>query len=72
MPFTQVKVLLYKQVEPKVLDNKTHFSDQWVTKNVVEHQLTRSEVKNNLQYQVPEVARAGEGFPQAKKSDIMV
>ena len=72
VPFTQVKALLYKQVEPKVLDYKTQFSDKWVTKNVVERQLTRSNVKNNLQYQVPEpeVARAGEGLPQAKKADI--
>ena len=47
VPFSKVKNFLYKQVEPKVLSYKTKFSDEWVTKNVLEHKLTRSKVKSN-------------------------
>ncbi len=72
VPFSKVKNLLYKQVEPKVLSYKTKFSDEWVMKNVLEHKLTRSKVKSNVLYEVadPVIARAGEGLSQAKKADM--
>ena len=39
VPYTKVKCIMY---EPKILRYKTAFSAEWVTKNVVERQSTRS------------------------------
>ena len=72
IPFTQVKSLLFKQDEPKILSYKTAFSEDWIAKNVLERKSTRQQVQNNLHFEVadPAVAKPSDGLSQAKKADI--
>ena len=73
VPFTKVKSLFYKKVEPKILWYKTKFSEEWITQNVLEGSLsTRNKVKNNGRFEVPDpaIAKPVEGVSQAKKADI--
>ena len=72
IPFTQVKSLLFKQDEPKILSCKTAFSEDWIAKNVLERKSTRQQVQNNLHFEVadPAVAKPSDGLSQAKKADI--
>ncbi len=72
IPFTQVKSLLFKQDEQKILSYKTAFSEDWIAKNVLERKSTRQQVQNNLHFEVadPTVAKPSDGLSQAKKADI--
>ena len=42
IPHTKVTKLLYEQNEPKTVQYKTRFSENWIAQNVVERPATRS------------------------------
>ena len=72
VPFTKVKSLLYKKVEPKILCYKTNFSEEWITQNVLQDRLSTRNKVNNVLFEVPNpaIAKPVEGLSQAKKVDI--
>ena len=69
MSYTKVKCLLYEQNEPKTVNYKTRFSDNWIAQNVVERPATRSNGTKLFQVNDPNVAKPGSLAP-AKKSNI--